>query len=159
MPDPQIVQNPQLTEQITQLNKLLQQLSEGGSHLVTGGMAAHALEWLKKKDGINKIWVQLSDRTKTLFSALVAALSGAGIVLTFQHPGNGHYILDIDHLTLATFGLFLWSALQNWLWQQGWYMSVIKPKPVVGPVPAPVGQPQPHVEPVPVVVADPHATP
>lgn len=143
MLDPQtgavVVTNPALTDQIGQLNKLLSQLLEGGSHLVTGGMAAHAIQWLKTKPFIARRWADYSDQRKAFMGALAAALPASGIVFTFQHPGNGHWLLDVDHLTLVTAGLFAWSFLQNWLWQQGWYMSVIKPKPITGVAPTAPG--------------------
>lgn len=130
------VSNPDLLVQILQLNSILKQLSEGMTHLVTGGMAAHAIEWLKGRGWFSRHWNQLEGEGKAFWSAVIAAASGAGIVLTFAHPGNGHYIIDLDHLTPETGSLFVWSFLQNWLWQQGWYMKVIRPQPVTGPAPS-----------------------
>lgn len=150
MADPTLVTNPDLTESIRQLNRLLSQLVEGGSHLVTGGMAAHALEYLKGKSTIAKVWATFSDRARTVVSAGVAAAAGAGIVITFQHDSHGHFMLMADNLTWTTAGVFLWSSLQNWLWQQAWFMAVIKDKAVVGPTPTPA---HPTPPPVPVIAA------
>ena len=144
------VSNPDLLNQIVLLNATLKQLAEGGSHAVTGGIAAYLIEYAKNKPTISKFWVQLSDRAKTIWTVLVAAASGAGIVVTFVHPGDGHWILDIDHLTFATAGIFAWGAIQNLFWQKTMHLTVLKPRAVTGPSP----QPQQHApEPVQVVVA------
>lgn len=145
-PNAVTVTNPDLLNQIVQLNTAAKQIAEALGHLTTGGMTAYVIQWAKGKPNIAKVWTALTDRAKTVVTALLAAASGAGIVVTFTHPGNGHWILDIDHLTLATFGLFVWAFVQNWFWQTVTYTSALKPKAVVGPA-----EPQPQ-PPVPVTV-------
>jgi hypothetical protein len=140
-----------LAQQMQQLNTLLGQLVQTGSHLMTGGMSAHVLEWLKGKPGVAPIWNALSSRAKVIWGALVAALPAAGIVFTFKHAPDGDFILNIHDLNWVTFGIFAWSFLQNWFAQQGYYQTVLKPRPVSGP-PAPTGTGAGVAPPVQVVV-------
>ena len=132
---------------IQQLTTVVSQLAQLGGHVTTGGMSAHVLEWAKSKPWFSTFWSNLSDRGKVIVGAILAAGPAAGIVFTFQHPNDGHFILEFEHLTLATFGVFLWSFAQNWLMQQAYYASVLKPRTVSGPT-----EKQSPVAPVPVEV-------
>jgi len=125
---------PPSADQLQQLNVLLGQIVQFTSHISTGAMTAHAIQWFKGMGWFGTLWDSLSDRGKVIFGAIAAALPAAGITVTFHHPAAGHYLLDVQNLTVATGVAFVWSLLQNWVFQQGWYQAVIKPKPVVGPV-------------------------
>ncbi len=126
-----------LSSQMEALNHLLAQLVQFTSHVGTGAMTAHVIEWLKDRPFISKVWILLSDRAKVIACLVVAALPAAGITVAFihtpEHPNQYGFI--IDNLTWMTAGKFVWSISQNWVFQQGWYQSIIKPKPVTG-VPA-----------------------
>lgn len=152
MADATVVTNPQLAEQIANLNILLSQLVQFTSHVSTGAMTAHVIEWLKARPGLSKLWDLLSDRGKVVVGFLAAAIPAAGITFTFYHPADqpNTYGIIFSGLTTATLGKLGWSLLQNWWAQQAYYASVIKAKAVTG---------IPHVEgkkiepPAPVVVA------
>ncbi len=147
----QAVTNPELGAQIANLNVLIGQLVQFTSHVSTGAMTAHVIQWVKTRASIAPIWTRLSDRMKVIAGIIAAAVPAAGIVFTFSHPAAGHYIFDFQNVTLATLGTLIWSLAQNLIWQQGYYQSVIKAKPVTG-VP-----PKPGVAPAdPVVVDVPH---
>lgn len=127
-----VVTNPNLAEQITQLNSLLGQLTQFTAHLSTGAMSAHVIQWLKTRPSLARVWSMLSDRGKVIAGMIAAALPAAGIVLTFQHPTADAYGFMATGVTGASLGKFVWSLSQNWVFQQGWYQSVIKAKPVTG---------------------------
>ena len=126
----QVVTNPDLSAQIGNLNALLGQLAQFTSHVSTGAMTAQVIQWVKTRSAVAPIWTKLSDRTKVLAGMIAAAFPAAGIVFTFSHPAAGHYIFDFQNVTVLTVATFLWSLLQNWVFQQGWYATVIKPKAV-----------------------------
>ena len=149
MPDPQIVTNPDLVAQVAQISAALTQLTALGSHVMTGGMTAHVLEWAKGRTAFAALWDKLNARWKAISAAAVAAVPAAGIVFTFSHPGDGHFVFDLNNLTLTTGGIFLWSFVQNWFVQQGYYQLVLKPKEVSGPA---LSQKPSTAQPVPVVV-------
>ncbi len=140
-----------LAAQMLALNHLLSQLVQFTSHVGTGAMTAHVIEWLKDRPVLSKFWALLSDRGKVIWCLVVAALPAAGITITFIHSPDhpGQYGAIIDNLTWMTAAKFVWSLSQNWVFQQGWYQSIIKPKPVTGVTPS-IGKPEP--QPVPVSV-------
>lgn len=145
----QAVTNPELTAQIANLNILIGQLAQFTSHVSTGAMTAHVLQWVKTRQSIAPIWARLSDRAKVIAGMFAAAVPAAGITFTFSHPAADAFGFMVTGLTWGSAATLLWSLLQNWVMQQGWYQSVIKAKPVVGvPHAAPSGAP-----PDPVVVA------
>jgi hypothetical protein len=143
---------------IQQLTAVVSQLAQLGGHITTGGMAAHVLEWAKGKPGFSAFWDDLSNRAKVVWAAGLAAIPAAGIVFTFSHPSDGHFILEFEHLTLATFGVFLWSFMQNWFAQQAYYQSVLKARTVSGPSEKEQAKPSPP-PPVPVVAVQPQGVP
>lgn len=149
MTDPTIVSNPDLAGQVAQLNATMAQLAQFSQHVGTGAMTAHVIEWLKTRPSIAWFWNGLSNRGKVIAGLLAAALPAAGISFTFQHPADatGTYVFTFAGVSAATAGRLVWSLAQNWVFQQGWYQSVIKPKPVAG-VPVVAGE----VPPQPVVV-------
>jgi hypothetical protein len=141
------MQSPDLpvsADQANQLITLISQLVQFSSHVATGAMSAHVIQWLKQ-GWFAGIWKTLSDRGKILVGLVAAALPAAGISLTFQHPATGHYVLDIQNLTLLTALSFVWSIAQSWAAQQTIYNVALKPTAVVGSTVA--------AEPVSVVVA------
>jgi hypothetical protein len=151
MADATVVMNSDLAIQIANLNTLLSQLVQFTSHVSTGAMTAHVLEWLKVRPGLSKMWALLSDRGKVTAGFIAAALPAAGITFTFYHPADqpNTYGVIFSGLTAVTLSKFGWSLLQNWWAQQAYYASVIRAKAVTG---------VPHVEgarvepPAPVVV-------
>ena len=138
-----------LSSQLHALNGYLEQIASFLSHLTLGGASAHAIEWFKAKPSIARVWALLSGRGKVIVTAIFAAIGSLGITIAFTqdaaHPGV--YALTISGLTWTSIGQHLWSFVQSWIAQQGWFQVVIKPKAVTG-VAA-----KPHApEPPPVVV-------
>lgn len=143
-----VVSNPDLSAQLHTLNAYMEQLASFVSHGVLGGASAHAIEWLKGKPGLSKAWALLSPRGKVAATAIVAALGSLGISFTFQHgDADGVYLLTFSGLTWTSIGQHLWSFVQSYVAQQGYFATVIKPKEVTGVPPKPNAP-----EPVPVVV-------
>lgn len=149
MTDPQLVTNPDLVAQVANLNALLSQLSQFTSHVSTGAMTAHAIQWLKGGK-LGALWKMLSDRGKVIAGLLAAALPAAGITFTFSHPSADTYGFIFAGVTWGAVATFVWSLLQNWVFQQGWYQSVIKAKEVTGVAPK-TDAPAPPSAPVAVV--------
>ena len=144
--NPTVVANPDLLTQIMQLNGSIAQLVQFTSHVSTGAMTAHIIEWAKGKQGFARFWSLLSDKGKVVIGLIAAALPAAGITVAFQPAANHTWTLTATGLSLAALGKLGWSLAQNWVFQQGWYQSVIKPKPVAGVQPtAAAPQPQPVI--------------
>lgn len=138
MPDPTIVSNPDLSAQITELTKVISGLAQTGTHATVSGIAAHVIEWLKGKPGFARLWTALSKRQKTIAAALTAALTSSGISYTWHvDPTDPHaYIFRVAGISMAAMGVFLWSFSQSFVFQQAWYIGLLKPKEVVGPAPS-----------------------
>ncbi len=134
MIDQTVVTNPDLNSQIAGLTASLTQISAFLSHVSVGGATSQALEWAKGKPGINRWWSLLSGRGKAIVGGVLAGLGSLGISAVFSHDPQheGVYILAISGLTAQSIGAHLWSFAQSWVFQQGWYMSLIKPRPVSG---------------------------
>jgi hypothetical protein len=154
MTDPgTLVTNPDLTAAVVQISSFL-------SHLSVGGASAHILEWVKGHPVAGKMWALLSKRGKVLIGALMAGAGSLGVTATFAHDPHaqaGVYTVLLTGLTGPSILQHAWSFVQSWLLQQGWYQTVIQPKPVTGAAPA---APIPGVVavppvPVPVVVERP----
>lgn len=149
MIEPSLVTNADVVAQLHTLNKFLEQIASFIAHVTVGGASAHAIEWVKGKRNIAKVWALLSGRGKVITTAVVAGLGSLGITATFQHGADaGVYILTFSGLTWSSVGQHLWSFVQSWIAQQGWFQIVIQPKSVVGVRPAPASP-----EPPPVLVA------
>jgi hypothetical protein len=162
MIDPQTatqVTNPDLQAQLLATTAVLTQISSFLSHVSVGGATAHAIEWLKAKPGTAKWWALLSNRGKVIVGAVLAGLGSLGITATFQHDPQhvGVYSFVFSGVTVASVGQHLWSFVQSWVIQQGWYAGLIKPKPVTGVPEKPIiiGAPVPAPQPVPVVEVKP----
>ena len=155
MADPQVVTNPDLAAQMVALNAVLTQISSFLSHVSVGGATAHAIEWLKAKPGTAKWWALLSNRGKVIVGAVLAGLGSLGITATFAHDPHqaGVYSFVFSGVTVASVGQHLWSFIQSWIMQQGWYQGIIKPKPITGVADKPIilGAPVLPPQPVPVI--------
>jgi hypothetical protein len=145
-----------LANQLALLNTGVSQLVQFFTHVSTGAMTAHVIEWAKGTTVLGGLWRSLSPRLKVWAGMLAAALPAAGITFTFSHPADGAYVLAVSNLTVATFFVFAWSLLQNWVMQQGWYQAVIKPRAVTGSQPSAGAT---HVDPVVVTTKQPPAAP
>lgn len=137
MTDPSavIVANPDLTAAVVQISSFL-------SHLTVSGASAHVLEYLKTVPIVGKIWALLDKRGKTVIGAIVAAIGSLGVTATFQHDPHaqaGVYALVFTGLTGPSMLQHAWSFVQSWLLLQGWYLKYIKPTPVTGVEPKPIG--------------------
>ena len=145
------VSNPDLTAAVVQISSFL-------SHLSVSGASAHLIEWIKGHPTAGKMWALLSKRGRVVVGAFVAGAGSLGVTATFQHDPHaqaGVYTILLTGLTGPSILQHAWSFVQSWLLQQGWYMSIIQPKPVTGAAPSTGtgGQPTVQPTPVPVVVA------
>jgi hypothetical protein len=138
----------------------LTQISAFLSHVSVGGATAHAIEWAKSKPGLAKAWALLDARGKVIVGAILAAAGSLGITATFSHDPHqtGVYTFVVSGLTVSSIGTHLWSFVQSWVMQQGWYASIIKPKSITGVPDRPLiigGPPVVPSVPVPVVEVKP----
>src|SRR6185295_4920864 len=154
-PNAVIVANPDLTAAVVQISSFL-------SHLTVSGATAHVIEFIKNRPLGAKFWALLDKRTKTVVGAIAAGIASLGITATFQHDPHapaGVYTVILTGLTGPSILQHLWSFVQSWLLQQGWYLKYLKPTPITGVEPSPrTGTGSGHVEPPPppVVVTEVH---
>ncbi len=141
MADPTLVTNPDLAAQVANANIYLQQIASFIQHGTLGGAIAHGLEWAKGSPKFSWFWNALSKRSKAYVSAGLAFLGSMGVTAVFSHDPNaaGVYTIVLSGLTLPSLGQHAWSFVQSWLTQQGYYVSVLKPKAVTGVEPTGTG--------------------
>lgn len=75
------------------------------------------------------IFAWISDKTPTttrLLSVLVAALSAAGMTVSWTYADTG-YALGISGITATSVATFLWSVLKNYVFQYGAYKTMFQP--------------------------------
>lgn len=132
MADP--VLNTDLASQLSNANIYLQQIASFIQHGTLGASSAHILEWMKGRPKVAWFWNSLSKRSKVWVGAILAFLGSMGVTAVFSHDSTapGVYTIVLSGLTLPSLGQHLWSFVQSWMTQQGYYVSVLKPKPVTG---------------------------
>jgi hypothetical protein len=143
MADPQLVTNPDLASQIATLQVAATQISEFLSRGAAGAMTAHVLEVLKNAGWFTSLTQRSSTRAKMLWGAAGSLLASLGITATFQHGATpGVYTILLTGLTGASLASHAWGFAQSWVFSQGWYSAVVKPRAVTGvPPSAPAANP------------------
>jgi hypothetical protein len=139
----QLVANPDLVAAVSQISSFL-------SHLTVGATSAHFLQWVKQRPSIAPFWKLMSDREKSIAAATLATLGSLGVTAGFHYdPTKGILTATFAGVTAANIYQHVWSFIQEYVLQTGWYKGLIKATAVQG-APLVAGQP---IVPVPVIVA------
>lgn len=95
------------------------------AELVFSYICAHGLQWLKAQSWFP--WVTAEGKNwNKVASAVLAFIGSAGIVLSAQHLGAGHFVIDISGLTWLNIYHVAGHAIRLYGEQKLWFKTVIQ---------------------------------
>lgn len=93
------------------------------SELVFSYLCTFFLQWLKSQPWFP--WVTSEEKNlNKVFSGILAFIGSAGIVLSAQHAGAGHWVVDISGLTMQNVAHVLGHAIRLYGEQKLWFKTV-----------------------------------